>query len=108
MEFLIRVVDKGVSAFSSKRGDVIAACPDGWNWSPSELSNPDWRIVSVNVLQSQVEALLSQATVNQTRRREWMIDFSLLPEPWLFTGERTQEIIPLTRAQVVAAAVKKA
>jgi len=108
MEFLIRVVDKGITDNCSKRGDVISACPDGWTWSTFELSNPDWRIVSVNVLQSQVDAFLSQKTVNPTRRREWKIDFSLLPDPSLFVGPRTQEIITLTRAQVVAAAVKKA
>ena len=41
------------------------------------------------------------------RRREWTIDFSKLPNPSLFVGDRTQAIITLTRAQVVAAAVKK-
>ena len=109
MEFLVRVVDKGVAEDSSRRGDVISACPDGWAWSTAELTNPDWRIVSVNVLQSTVDAFLATPPTGSAskRRREWMMDFSLLPDPSLFVGARTQQIIALTRAQVAAAAVKK-
>lgn len=113
MEFLLRVVDKGAAVDCSKRGDLIAACPDGWAWSTAELTNPDWRIVSVNVLQSTVDTLLSQDQnpkkgPGANRRREWMLDFSLLPDPSLFVGARTQQIITLTRQQVVAAVVRKA
>lgn len=108
MEALIRVADKGVGEDCSKAGDVISICPDGWPWSPAELSNPDWRIVRVNILQAQADAFLAKSNnANVKRRREWMIDFSLLPNPALFAGDRTQAIITLTRAQVVAAAVKK-
>lgn len=108
MEVLIRVVDKGVAEACSKAGDVIAICPDNWRWSVSELTNPDWRIVKVNILQSQAEAFMARSQIPSVlRRREWMIDFSLLPDPTLFSGPRTQSIITLTRAQVVAAAVKK-
>ena len=108
MEALIRVVDKGVAEDCSKAGDIISICPDRWAWSPAELTNPDWRIVKVNILQSQADAFLAKANNPLVkRRREWRIDFSLLPNPALFSGERTQPIITLTRAQVVAAAVKK-
>lgn len=108
MEALIRVVDKGVDEDSSKAGDVISICANGWAWSPAELSNPDWRIVRVNILQAQADAFLSRANNPLVkRRREWTIDFSKLPNPALFTGDRTKAIITLTRAQVVAAAVKK-
>lgn len=108
MEALIRVVDKGVAEDCSKAGDVIAICPDGWAWSPAERTNPDWRIVKVNILQSQADAFLSRANNPLVkRRREWTIDFSRLPNPALFAGERTQAVITLTRGQVVAAAVKK-
>lgn len=108
MEALIRVVDKGVAEDCSKAGDVIAICQNGWAWSPAELTNPDWRIVKVNILQTQADAFLSRANNPLVkRRREWTIDFSKLPNPSLFVGDRTQAIITLTRAQVVAAAVKK-
>ena len=46
MEALMRVVDKGVAEDCSKAGDVISICPDGWAWSPAELTNPDqWAFV---------------------------------------------------------------
>lgn len=108
MEALIRIVDKGAEEDCSKAGDVIAICPDGWAWSAAELASPDWRIVKVNILQAQADAFLSRANNPMVkRRREWTIDFSKLPNPALFAGERTQAIITLTRAQVFAAAVKK-
>lgn len=51
-ELLVRVVDKTnpdpvFDAKLSKRGDVIAVCPDGWKWGVEEIANPDWRIISV-------------------------------------------------------------
>lgn len=108
MEALIRVVDKGVAEDCSKAGDVIAICTDGWPWSSAELTNLDWRIVRVNILQAQADAFMSRSNNPLVkRRREWTIDFSKLPNPALFAGDRTQAIITLTRAQVVAAAVKK-
>jgi hypothetical protein len=53
-ELLIRVVDKvnldvNLNYQCTKRGDVIAVCPDGWNWSTTERKNPDWRIMRFNV-----------------------------------------------------------
>lgn len=107
MEVLIRVVDKGVAEDCSKAGDVISICPDGWAWSAAELENPDWRIVRVNILPVQAEAFLAKSQIQTVkRRREWKIDFSLLPNPALFSGQRGG-MITLTRAQVAAAAVKK-
>ena len=108
MEILIRVVDKGPDEDHSKAGDVIAVCPDGWQWSAAELANPDWRIIRVPILQAQADAFLSRANNPLVkRRREWTIDLSRLPNPARFTGTRSQGIITMTRAQVVAAAVKK-
>lgn len=112
-EILVRVVDKiqpdPVKAERLLRaGDVVSVCPDGWAWTPIERTNPDWRIVRVNVLQTTVETILARSLDPLARRRrEWMIDFSLLPNPSLFTGARTQEIIALTRKQVTDAIVKK-
>lgn len=108
MEALIRVVDKGPGEDHSKAGDVIAVCPDGWQWSSAELTNPDWRIIRVPLLQTQADAFLARANNPLVkRRREWTIDFGKMPKPALFKGARTQPIIQLTRAQVVAAASKK-
>ena len=48
MELLVRIVDKDVTQPAcTRRGDVIAAQPDGWPWGCEELANPDWRIVTV-------------------------------------------------------------
>lgn len=49
MELLVRVADKVNDDFylnckCSKRGDVIAAQPDGWRWGRDELTLPFWRI----------------------------------------------------------------
>jgi len=52
-EMLLRVVDKindtdpVLDAHCTKRGDVIVICPDGWPWSATERTNPDWKIVKV-------------------------------------------------------------
>ncbi len=52
-ELLVRVKDKvnpdspQLDAKCLKAGDVVVACPDGWEWSELEKSNPDWLIVKV-------------------------------------------------------------
>lgn len=60
-EILIRVRDKVSDDFylncqCTKRGDVIAVCPDGWGWGTEELSNPDYRIIKTDLAEE--EALL--------------------------------------------------
>ena len=49
MDLLIRIIDKQpaasmLSETASQRGDLIAACPDGWAWTAIERDNPDWII----------------------------------------------------------------
>lgn len=64
-ELLVRVVDKVNSDFylncqCTKRGDVIVVQEDGWKWGKEELSNPDWRIISMpGIPVSQVLGLLA-------------------------------------------------
>lgn len=68
-ELLVRVVDKinpdpYLNVGLTKRGDVIAVCPNGWNWGTAELSNPEWRIICLpNVTETEVASLL-QPEVN--------------------------------------------
>jgi hypothetical protein len=54
-ELLIRVVDKinddvYKNAQCTKRGDVIVAQADGWQWGRVELSDPRYRIVRIPTL----------------------------------------------------------
>jgi hypothetical protein len=114
MEFLLRVVDKGAAVDFAKRGDVIAACADGWPWSALELSWDEWRIVSVlGVSQTLVDAALATAPPDsvippgQRKFRDWGIDFSQAPDPSQFAGVRQQAIISLTKPQAQAMLVKK-
>lgn len=80
MEFLIRVNDRSVRDHDSKRGDVIAVCPDGWAWSQAELTNPDWVIVSAPLTQIEADALLAvhsdPVTQASKRRRKWAVNVS--------------------------------
>lgn len=51
-EFIVRTLDRKADDFYqdaklTKRGDVIAVCPDGWKWSQIELTSPDWVILKV-------------------------------------------------------------
>ena len=114
MEFLIRVVDKGVAVDFSKAGDVISVCEDNHAWSPFELSWNEWRIVSVlNVSQTLVDAALATAPPEsvippgQRKFRDWSIDFSQAPDPSQFSGVRQQAIISLTKPQAQKMLVKK-
>lgn len=64
-ELLVRVVDKVntdpyLNVKLTKRGDVIAICPDNWGWGSEELSNTDWRIISLpNVTETQAASFLA-------------------------------------------------
>lgn len=57
MELLIRTVDKSDAENASKRGDVIVFQPDGFVWSPTERSNPEWIIVTAQITDVESEAL---------------------------------------------------
>jgi len=67
MELIVRVVDKVhptdpvKNAQLTKRGDVIAIRPDGWNWGTQELSNPEWRIIHAPDLAQQDEDQLLES-----------------------------------------------
>lgn len=107
-ELLIRVVDRGKGEEASKAGDVIAICPDGWEWSHIELTHQDWRIVRVPILKSTEDAFLARAQFTiEKRRREWGVDLSLLPDPSLFSGDRKQGVIDLKKAEITSAAIHK-
>ena len=65
MELLVRVKDKVNEDFylncqCTKRGDVIAAQADGWNWGIDELSLPFYRILKLpDMAKGDANALLA-------------------------------------------------
>lgn len=51
-EVLIQFVDKVPSTDPKyvenyRIGDVIDIKPDGWGWTPRELTNPSWRVIKL-------------------------------------------------------------
>ena len=72
MELLINLIAGRMDA-----GDVIVACPDGWQWSAKERSNPEWRIVRADILPTLAVAL---TVPGANRYRAWKIDMTKLGE----------------------------
>lgn len=111
MELLIRVVDN--PARWRVRGDVLTIQPDGWPWSVEERTNPAWRIVRANLLQTHAEQLMASAasseeaqTMPQRGFRRHRLKVEDLP-PGLaakleLDADRTTDIIELTRGQLTA------
>ena len=113
MEVLARLVDKGPAEDCSKRGDVIAVQQDGWAWSDAELTNPDWVIISVNsLLDTDRDTMLTtplrdNLPQGRFRRRDWFIDFSVLPLPNRFAWPRKQAMVNMTRLGFIVALTQK-
>lgn len=113
MELIIQSVDHGPFVDSIKSGEVLAIRPDDWLWSPDELTNPNLRIVRAPILGTHAAILLSDHTPPNQRvhgitypRRGYLIDFSKFPNPAQFSGLRTDAIITLQNAHVLAASKK--
>lgn len=107
-ELLLRVVDKVSSdpykdVKLTKRGDVVAVCPDGWGWSSEEQTNPHWRIVkwpalSVSAatvfLSSEIDTepqLVGENPMLQRRGFSFDLDAAILPaavKAWLTDDTR--------------------
>lgn len=115
MELLVRIIDKEQPdetkrELVSKRGDVIAVCPDGHPWTETERTVDFWRIIRTPILMTHAETMLDQKIQlngKLKRRREYSIDFSKLPNPELYDGKRTVDIIDVSRADLVKASKRK-
>lgn len=114
MELLIRIVDKQqkdekLAPLASKAGDVIAICPDGWQWSKREQENPDWRIVKSPILAVEKEALLAPKVVKDvlTARRATRIDIAAITAlaDSAKTSRDSKQILEVARTTLTAAAV---
>lgn len=99
MELLIRTIDKHVVVntlheTSSQRGDVIAACPDGWVWSAAEEENPDWIIIGADITEVEALALLEPYREGEPkyRRRLGVSVDGLLPKERLTREQLTGRV----------------
>lgn len=93
-ELLVRVIDKVnkesvyLDCGCTKRGDVIAACPDGWAWGSAEVSDPQYQIVKVPDLSLEEAAALTAQDVGFGKiqasrtllKRTFHLDLEGLPE----------------------------
>ena len=110
MEVLVRVVDRSGRVDDSKRGDVIAIEPDGWNWSAQELTEEYWRIFRCPITQAQADTFLQSATPAELVahpnwiRRRYTLNLDNLPPATaaLFSPPRTQAIVVITNRNQVA------
>jgi hypothetical protein len=92
-ELLVRVIDKVnaddpyLDAQCTKRGDVIVAVPDGWEWGRAELDDPQYSIVRVPLVPLAVgESFLGRefntnpsAPSRMLQRRAFRLDIDALP-----------------------------
>jgi hypothetical protein len=114
MELLVRVVDKvnpsdpAKNRQLTKRGDVIAAFPDGHQWGTQERANPDWRIIRVSgMTQVEAESFLSPEhppdLVNRyvLRKRSKKIDLDVLGIAMAQVGIRNDAAIGVLPKQAV-------
>lgn len=69
MELLIRLIDKSEAENASQRGDVIAAMPEGWEWSAAERNNHDWIIITADITEIEVAALMEPGRPNEPQYR---------------------------------------
>lgn len=110
-ELLVRVVDKiGDDIFKdaalTKRGDVIVVCPDGWPWGSEELSNPEWRIISVpDMTEIEANAMTTReigdrSVQNVLQERAFKFDLDSLPQAHKAKtmGNRDHAIITIPKA----------
>lgn len=120
-ELLIRTKDKGSDkdaakdALISKRGHVIAVCPDGWGWTKAEQDNPEWAIVKMPGVAVSDYAALVAPVVKQpllqgdapmvTARRAFSLDLSRIAPLASVDGSAKTAPVTLTAATLDAAKV---
>ena len=110
VDLLVRVVDKkGVAAIdASQRGDIIAGKPAGIEWSNNELGFDDWRIIRSRVPQTFVETVMMPVMNRKAwQRRAWCVDLDRLPNPGLYRGPRTRQIIDVDSDHLLRTTYKK-
>ncbi len=125
MELLIRIVHRSETPLAPKigeslAGDVIVACPDGWAWTKTELTNPDWRIIRVPLTQTECDALTSmeripdnapRGTIGQRRKINFdLFKLQVLAKAFMADDKRKTSVFDATTlvTGLRAAVVQKA
>lgn len=99
--------DQVKDAQLTKRGHIIDVRPDGWGWTTTELTNPDWRMISLpNITVSQATAYLAAGTATPNtaeiaarRAFKFDIDANTLSTPmknWIKDATRATPMFTLT------------
>ncbi len=113
-DLVVRIVDVSEDPKASKAGDVVdVRISDSVPYTPFEKQNPDWRIVRTQMLPSLAEALMAGPTEGQdkinkeNRKRDWMVDVSLLPNASKFSGKQRDEIVEISGKDFLLAVKQK-
>lgn len=122
-ELLVRVRDKPltgnpvVDSQRTRRGDVIAATPNGWGWSHAERANPEWIILQVPGMPLEEGLALAtpepradqrktrSAPRRVTHKRMFRLNLDVIVGP--DTGRRDVEVLRLTANDVRANSSRK-
>jgi len=109
--------DAELDAQAYKRGDVISIVPDGWQWSPRELTHPDWRILRLTSITDLADlAVLKRpeldANLRVRRKRASFVEITKLPaavQIWLADDTRAVPIFvsAVSRSAVLSAISSK-
>ena len=118
MELYVRIFDKPFpeghdpvkAAKLGKRGDVIAAFPNGHEWGRAELASPEHIVIRTAITQAEAEALLAiepgdRTTNRMLRKRAFRLDCDALELD--YTGQRTAVRVSKSAPAVRAAKQQK-
>ena len=82
--------------------DIIVVCPDGWPWTPTELTNPDWRLIKIPGVDPAVISQFCDPRLdvqgNVIRMRDWCFDVTQIPAA-VMTFIQNNQVITLTTQQ---------
>lgn len=116
-ELLIWIEDQAperhpLKAHTYLKGEVIAVCPDGWEWSERERTHPKWRLVkapgvAANLLADLTIPRFAQVTGEIVLKRDQGIDVDALALPLRTRLLASQEITLSAGERTAFLAAKK-
>lgn len=104
MELLIDLTGRGEKLLDWQPGDVIVAFPDGHDWTPTERTNPRWKILKCPEMSEAEAASLTAPELpkdlkaaTQLQRRQFKVDIAALQ-----TKVDVSKAVPLVEIRAVA------